>query len=55
MQEKIEKLKKEIAKLEEQMGKDHFRGIVDKAKAEQNYNRLKRLRRELKEIEDEAK
>ncbi|MDD4052808.1 MAG: hypothetical protein PHR28_13040 [candidate division Zixibacteria bacterium] len=53
MQTKIEKLKLEITKLEDQLEKDHFRGIVDKAKVEQNYSRLKRLRRELKELEDE--
>lgn len=53
MQTKIEKLRLEIGKLEQQLEKDHFRGIVDKAKVEQNFKRLKRMRKELKELEEQ--
>jgi hypothetical protein len=49
--EKIEKLKEEIVKLEKLMEHDHFGGVVDKMRSEQNYSRLKKLRKELKELE----
>jgi len=52
MTDKITKLKEEIAKLEKLIEHDHFRGLVDKARAEQNYNRLRKFQRELKELEE---
>jgi hypothetical protein len=51
MTEQIEKLKEEIAKLEKEMEKDHFGGLLDKVRQQKNYNRLKKLRKELKELE----
>jgi hypothetical protein len=53
MNEKIEKLKADIAKLEEMMEKDHFGGLLDKAKSDKNYKRIKKLRKELKKLEEE--
>lgn len=53
MTEKIEKLQEEIKQLEEQMEKDHFSSVVDKTRYDKNYNRLKKLRRELKKLEEE--
>jgi hypothetical protein len=53
MTDKIEKLREEIKKLEEQMDKDHFSSLVDKSRHNKNYNRLKKLRRELKKLEEE--
>lgn len=55
MNPKIEKLRDEIANLEELMEKDHFGGLFDKGRQDKNYNRLKKLRRELKKLEDEEK
>jgi len=52
MSEKIEKLKEEIARLEETMEKDHFGGLLDKARQSKNYNRLKKLKKQLKKLED---
>jgi hypothetical protein len=54
MSEKIEKLKNEITRLEEMMQKDHFGSLVDKASHDKNYNRLKKLRKELKKLEEQA-
>jgi hypothetical protein len=51
MDEKVQKLKEEIARLEELMEKDHFGSLVDKARHDKNYNRLKKLRKELKKLE----
>jgi len=51
MNDKIAKLKEEIARLEELMEKDHFGSLVDKSRYDKNYNRLKKLRRELKKLE----
>ena len=55
MQEKIEKLKDEIERLEEAIEKDHFGGLLDRQRSDKNYNRLKKLRRELRKLEDEKK
>jgi|WetSurMetagenome_2_1015567.scaffolds.fasta_scaffold126660_2 hypothetical protein len=49
--DKIAKLKEEIAKLEQLMNHDHFSSVVDKARNEKEYARLKKLRKELKELE----
>lgn len=54
MSEKIEKLKADIARLEEMMEKDHFGGLVDKGREKKNYSRLKKLRRELKQLEEQG-
>jgi len=55
MNPKIEKLRDDIAKLEELMDKDHFGGLFDKGRRNKNYNRLKKLKRELKQLEEEDK
>ncbi len=47
MSEQIEKLKKEIEKLEANLKKDHFGGVVDPGGRKKNENRLKKLRKEL--------
>jgi len=52
MTDKVEKLKEEIARLEEMMEKDHFGGLVDKARQDKNYRRLKKLRKELNQLEE---
>lgn len=52
MKDKIEKLREEIAKLEELMERNHFSGVVDKSRKDKNYNRLKKLRRELRQLEE---
>ena len=52
MSDKTSKIKEEIARLEKLMEKDHFGGVVDKNRAEYNYNRLKKLRKELKKLEE---
>ena len=52
MQEKIEKLKEEIERLEKLIDKNHFGGLLDRQQSDKNYNRLKKLRRELKELEE---
>jgi predicted amino acid-binding ACT domain protein len=49
--DKIAKLKEEIANLEKQMNHDHFSSVVDKARNEKQYARLKKLKKELKELE----
>jgi hypothetical protein len=53
MDPKIEKLREEIAELEKLMEKDHFGGLFDKARQDKNYNRLKKLKKELKKLEDD--
>ncbi len=50
--EKITHLKEEIAKLEKEMNHDHFSGLVDKTRSEKQFSRLKKLKRELKELEE---
>ena len=54
MSEKIEKLKADIARLEEMMEKDHFGGLIDRGREKKNYNRLKKLRKELKKLEEKG-
>jgi hypothetical protein len=51
MSDTIERLKEEIAKLERLIEKDHFGGLLDKSRADHNYKRLKKLRKELKKLE----
>ncbi len=51
MSDKIVKLKEEIARLEKLLEKDHFGGLVDKIRQDQNYSRLRKLQRELKKLE----
>lgn len=53
MDPKIEKLREEIAELEKLMEKDHFGGLFDKARQDKNYNRLKKLKKELKKLEED--
>lgn len=55
MNKSVEKIKEEIARLEKIMEKDHFGSLVDRAKYDKNYSRLKKLRRELKKMEEEEK
>lgn len=55
MTDKIEKLKEEIARMEEMIEKDHFGGLIDKMRQDKNYRRLKKLRKELKKLEESAK
>ena len=55
MDPNIEKLREEIAELEKTMEKDHFGGLFDKARQDKNYNRLKKLKKELKKLEDATK
>lgn len=55
MDPKIEKLREEIAELEKLMEKDHFGGLFDKGRQDKNYNRLKKLKKELKKLEDDNK
>lgn len=55
MPEEIERLKQEIARLEEQMEKDHFSSLLDRQKADKNYKRLKKLRKELGKLEKSKK
>ena len=52
MSEKIEKVKTDIARLEEVMQKDHFGSLVDKGREKKNYSLLKKLRKELKKLEE---
>jgi len=55
MNSKIEKLREEIAQMEKLMEKDHFSSVVDKGRKDKEYARLKKLKRELKQLEDEQK
>ena len=55
MSDETEKIKKEIAKLEEDMKRDHFGGLIDKGRADKNYKRLKKLRKELEKLETPSK
>jgi len=50
---KIEKLKKEIARLEEQMEKDRFGGIFDTGWEKRYHKKLKKLYKELEQLEKE--
>jgi hypothetical protein len=45
-----EKLESEIKKLEALLEKDHFRGVVDLQSRKREENRLKKLRKELEEL-----
>jgi hypothetical protein len=54
MTDKIAKLKEEIEQLEKMMEKDHFGSLIDKGREKKNYNRLKKLKKELKKLEDNA-
>ncbi len=51
MPENIEKIREEIARLEELIEKDHFSGLLDRDRADKNYKRLRKLRKELKKLE----
>ncbi len=55
MDPNIEKLREEIAELEKVMEKDHFGGLFDKNRQDKNYNRLKKLKKELKKLEESNK
>ena len=55
MNGKIEKLREEIARMEKQMEKDHFSSVVDKGRKDKDYTRLKKLKRELKKLEEDQK
>lgn len=55
MNDEIEKIKKDIAKLEEEMNRNHFGGLIDKARSDKNYKRLKKLRKELEKLEKPGK
>jgi len=50
MSDKVKKMEEEIARLEEMMEKDHFGGLLDKQRADKNFKRLKKLRKELKKL-----
>lgn len=55
MDPNIEKLREEIAELEKVMEKNHFGGLFDKGRQDKNYNKLKKLKKELKKLEEENK
>jgi len=55
MNSRIDKLKEEISRMEKLMEKDHFSSVVDKGRKDKEYTRLKKLKRELKQLEDEQK
>ncbi|MFH1699854.1 MAG: hypothetical protein ABIE07_04630 [Candidatus Zixiibacteriota bacterium] len=51
MAEKIEKIKKEIEQLEKEINTNHFGRLFDKSKEAKDHKRLKKLRKELIELE----
>ena len=50
---KIEKLKRQIKEIEKRLEKSGFRGIVDKNVTRRDEDRLKKLRKELENLEKE--
>jgi len=54
-QEKIDKLKDEIEKLEEEYNKTNLERVFDKGRHDQVYKKLKKKRKELKELEESMK
>ncbi len=54
MSDQIKKLKEDIAKLEELIEKDHFGSLLDRGRSNKNHKRLKKLRKELKQLEEQA-
>lgn len=50
--EKIEKLKSEIEKLEKEYNRANFGRMFDKSKQSHIYKKLKKRRKELKELEE---
>lgn len=48
--EQVEKLEKEIKRLEEKLSKEHFRGLVDQAGRRRDEKKLSKLRKELEQI-----
>ena len=55
MSDEIAAVKEKIAKLEEAMEKDHFGGLLDKSRVDKNYRTLKKLKKELKQLEEQQK
>lgn len=53
--EKIEKLRSEIEKLEEEYNRTNLDRVFDKSRQSQVYKKLKKKRKELKELEESTK
>ncbi|MBU1320008.1 MAG: hypothetical protein KKG33_08150 [candidate division Zixibacteria bacterium] len=53
--EKIEKLRDEIEKLEEEYNRTNLDKVFDKGRHDQVYKKLKKKRKELKELEESTK
>lgn len=53
--EQVEKLMKEIKRLEEKLSKEHFRGLVDQAGRKRDERKLNKLRKELEQIKEGEK
>lgn len=47
----IEKLKAEIAQLEKRLEEGHFSGLLDRKAQDHDLKKLKKLRKQLKELE----
>lgn len=52
MEKNIPKLKREIERLEKEISGDHFSGLLDQKRADKNRKRLKKLMKELEELEN---
>lgn len=55
MSDEIATLKEKIAKMEEAAKKNSFGALFDKQKADREYKKLKKLKRELIQLEDQLK
>jgi len=53
--DKIEKLRDEIVKLEEEYNRTNLDRLFDKSRQSQVYKKLKKKRKELKELEESTK
>lgn len=50
--EKLEKLRQEVERLEEEYNRTNFGNIFDKTKQDHLYKKLKKKKKELKELEE---
>lgn len=48
----VEKLKEKIARLEEQFEKNRFGPLFERRQSDKDFNRIKKLKKELKLLED---
>ncbi len=48
--DRIEKLEKDIGRLEDKLSRDHFGGLIDKASRRRDENKLRKLKKELEEL-----